>query len=296
MRNRSLALVVLGLGCLPAPAAAQSAAPPRAVRRDIPLTNMIRRAFSAGTRDSTGRPGRNYWQLSVDYTIDARLDAATGMVTGRETVVIRNTSDSALTAIQLRLDQNVFASNVPRGETVGEITTGMPITRMTFNGAPVELRPVRQPRGAPPQLAAFGLDQTSARITLPTALAARSTCTLEIEWSFKVPAADNGRGLRMGAWGDSLYQVAQWYPRVAVYDDLRGWDLDPYLGPSEFYNNYGRFDVTLDVPAGWVVGASGVLQNPGDVLTPAARERLSHLLESDSVRTIVGAGERGPGR
>ena len=63
-------------------------------------------------------------------------------------------------------------------------------------------------------------------------------------------------------WGDTLYQVAQWYPRVAVYDDLRGWDTDPYLGPSEFYNNFGRFDVSLDVPAGWIVGATGVLKNP----------------------------------
>jgi hypothetical protein len=92
-------------------------------------------------------------------------------------------------------------------------------------------------------------------------------------------------------WGDSLYQVAQWYPRVAVYDDLRGWDTEPYLGPAEFYNNFGRFDVSVDVPSGWIVGATGVLQNPAQVLSPAARERLSHVLESDSTRTIVGADE-----
>ena len=96
-------------------------------------------------------------------------------------------------------------------------------------------------------------------------------------------------------WGDTLYQVAQWYPRVAVYDDLRGWDTDPYLGPSEFYNNFGRFDVSIDVPAGWVVGGTGVLQNPVEVLTPVARERLAHVLESDSMRTIVGAEESGAG-
>jgi hypothetical protein len=83
---------------------------------------------------------------------------------------------------------------------------------------------------------------------------------------------------------------------VAVYDDLRGWDTEPYLGPSEFYHNFGRFEVSLDVPAGWVVGATGVLQNPEQVLTPTARERLARVTESDSVRPIVAAAERGPGR
>jgi hypothetical protein len=102
----------------------------------------------------------------------------------------------------------------------------------------------------------------------------------------------------MGRWADTLYQVAQWYPRLAVFDDLRegGWDTDPYLGNGEFYNNFGHFDVSIDVPAGWIVGATGVLQNPTEVLTPTARERLSHVLESDSTRTIVSAAERGPGK
>ncbi len=283
--------------------ATRPGAPPRAIRRDIPLTNMIRRAFAAGTRDSTGRPGRNYWQLWMDYTIRARLDPATGMLTGHETAMVHNTSDSAMTSIQLRLDQNIFAANEPRAEMVPEITDGMLVSRLTVNGDSVDLNPprVRGFRGGPaPQvrLAAYGITQTAARITLPTPVAAHDSARLEVDWSFRVPAAEGERGMRMGRWADSLYQVAQWYPRVAVFDDLRdgGWDTDPYLGASEFYNNFGRFDVTLDVPAGWIVGATGVLQNPEDVLTPTTRERLSHVLESDSVRSIVSAGERGPGR
>src|SRR6185436_846780 len=83
---------------------------------------------------------------------------------------------------------------------------------------------------------------------------------------------------------------------VAVYDDLRGWDPEVYLGPSEFYNNFGRFDVSIDVPAGWIVSGTGTLKNPEQVLTPTARERLSHVLESDDVRTIVGPDEVGPGQ
>jgi hypothetical protein len=144
--------------------------------------------------------------------------------------------------------------------------------------------------------AASGVTTTVATVALPTPIAPKGEATLDAEWSFKVPNVGGGFSERMGRWADSLYQVAQWYPRVAVYDDLRGWDTDPYLGPSEFYNNFGRFDVRVDVPAGWLVGATGVLRNPEQVLTPAARERLARVLGSDSTVTIVGAAERGAGR
>jgi hypothetical protein len=306
MRFRSLLFPTLLAGLVAFPPATQAqTVPERALRRDIPLTNMIRRAYAAGTRDSTGRPGRNYWQLRADYSIDARLDPATGAITGSERVVVHNPSDSALRIIVLRLDQNIYAANVPRLATMPEITGGMKVTRLTVNGEAVDLNPppmMRWPTQgqAPPKvkLEARGLDQTVAVITLPTPVAAGTSVALEAEWSFRVPRADGERGLRMGAWADSLFQVAQWYPRVAVFDDLRagGWDTDPYLGPSEFYNNFGSFDVRLDVPAGWVVGATGVLQNPAEVLTPTARERLSHVLESDSTRIIVGPDEFGPGK
>jgi hypothetical protein len=95
---------------------------------------------------------------------------------------------------------------------------------------------------------------------------------------------------------DTLFQPTQWFPRIAKYDDLRGWDNSPYLGPAEFYNNFGRFDVRIDVPGGWIVSGTGVLQNPQEVLTAKARERLTHVLESDEVVTIVGEDEVGPGQ
>ncbi|MEO7275466.1 MAG: M1 family metallopeptidase, partial [Vicinamibacterales bacterium] len=106
----------------------------------------------------------------------------------------------------------------------------------------------------------------------------------------------DGRGHRMTQrYDEGLFQPTQWFPRLAKYDDLRGWDNSLYLGPSEFYNNFGRFDVKIDVPAGWIVSGTGVLQNPQAVLTAKARERLTHVLESDEVITIVGDDEVGPG-
>jgi len=292
---------------LAAQRAAASARPERAIKRDIPMTNMIRRAFAAGTRDSTGRPGPNYWQFQVDYDISARLDPAMAMLSGRESVTIHNTSPDELTSIVLRLDQNLFAANVPKAETVTEVTEGMRVAKIALNGKPIDLAavPAGRGRGAgrggrgggePAQVTVSGLDQTVARINLVSPVPPKGTATLDIEWSFRVPRADNVRGLRMGRWDDSLYQVAQWYPRVAKYDDLRGWDTDPYLGPSEFYNNFGRFDVQLDLPAGWLVGATGVLQNPDEVLTQAARQRLTRVLAADTTINIVPEGARGPGK
>lgn len=286
-----------------APLGAQSGqAPERAVRRDIPLTNSIRNALKAGTRDATGRPGPNYWQMRTDYSIRTRLDPATSTVTGSESIVIHNSSPDSLPFIVLRLDQNIFSANVARAERVPEITGGMTITKMTLDGTDVVTGAVAGGRVAgrraePPTVpTATGLDQTVARIMLPAPVAPGAQATLDIEWSFRVPRVEGGRGLRMGAWPDSLFQVAQWYPRVAKYDDLRGWDMEPYLGPSEFYNNFGSFDVWIDVPAGWIVGATGVLQNPDEVLTPESRARLARVLDSNETITIVGADERGPGK
>ena len=286
------------------PVAASSV--PRAIRRDVPLTNAIRRAYEARTRDMSGRPGPNYWQLQVDYAITARLDPPAHTIHGEERVTLHNNSPQELTQIVLRLDHNIYRGLVPRGFSVpAENTEGMVITRLSVNGGAVALTPGQGERGSEaasagsPQAAsaASGLDTTLARITLAKPIPAKSKATLEIAWRTKLPGGTGGRGHRMTQrWDDTLFQPTQWFPRVAKYDDLRGWDTNVYLGPAEFYNNFGRFDVRIDVPAGWIVSGTGVLQNPQQVLTPAARQRLAKVLDSDEVITIVGAEEAGPGR
>ena len=311
-----VALVLGSLTLSVAPVGAQSSTrrPDRAIRRDIPITNAIRRAYQAGTRDSTGRPGRNYWQLRTDYTISARLDPATSRLTGRETIVMRNNSPDSLGQIALRLDPNIFLGNTPQAApwVPAEVTDGMVITRMTVNGQGVNLalppdasfggaRAAQQAAAAreaevADELTILGLRTTLARINIPNKIPPRATTTIEIEWNHKIPGGP-GSGHRMTQrWADTLYQPTQWFPRVAVYDDLRGWDSEFYLGPSEFYNNFGRFDVRVDVPAGWIVSGTGVLQNPEQVLTPNARERLKTVLATDNVTTIVGPDEVGPGK
>jgi hypothetical protein len=278
-------------------------AAPRAIRRDVPLTNAIRRAIDAGTRDLTGRPGANYWQLETDFTIEARLDPATQTITGTETIVIHNNSPAPLNELVMRLDHNIFRGLVPRGTSVpAENTDGMVVTRLAIDGTAIDLMPPaggRRGGGAPAQRpnAVTGLTQTVARISLAKPIPAKGTARLEVAWHTKLPGGPTGSGHRMTQrWDDTLFQPTQWFPRLAKYDDMRGWETSLYLGPAEFYNNFGRFDVKIDVPAGWIVSGTGVLQNPEQVLTATARERLATVLSSDAIVTIVGPEEIGPGQ
>ena len=283
-------------------AAAQSAPstwPDRAIRRTIPMTDAIRAAHAGGTRDSTGKPGAKYWQLRTDYTIRARLDVPAQRLSGFETITLVNNSPDSLTQIALRLDANHFIGSNPRALpwVPAQLTDGMVVTAIRINGTPVLLDAPPPSRGAAIAApVALGLRSTRARVVLATPILPRTTATLEIEWNHALPGGP-GSGHRMTQrWADSLFQPTQWFPRVAVYDDLRGWDPEVYLGPSEFYNNFGRYDVTLDVPAGWIVSGTGVLQNPEQVLTATARARLAKVLDSDTTVTVVGPDEIGPGR
>ena len=107
----------------------------RAIRRNIPLTNSIQKAYRAGTRDTSGRPGLNYWQLKTDYSINARLNPETQTITGSETIAFNNNSGDKLDRIVLRLDHNIFRPRVPRGFSVpAETTDGMVVTRIKING------------------------------------------------------------------------------------------------------------------------------------------------------------------
>jgi hypothetical protein len=276
----------------------------RAIRRNIPLTNSIQKAYKNGTRDTSGRPGPNYWQLKTDYSINAKLNPATQTITGSETIALHNNSPDKLDRIVLRLDHNIFRPRVPRGFSVpAETTDGMVVTRIKINGAEIDLKfsPPRQNRQQGQQKIeksfVIGLDQTVATVILAEPIEARSVAMIEIDWQTKLPGGEDGQGHRMTQRFESkLFQPTQWYPRLAKYDDLRGWDTNVYLGPSEFYNNFGRFDVNIEVPAGWIVSGTGVLQNADQALAPFVRERLASALTTDEEVMIVKEDERGVGK
>jgi len=302
-----LVVLLLAGGCArqPAPAApvpagterpdtvAQRSAPAPLIRSapdaPLPLPLEFVRAVQEGTRTLDGRPGPQYWQQRVDYRIDAELDPETDELSGQELVVYHNRSPEVLEELVLRLYQNLYAPGVPRVEPV-PVTGGMTVERLVVGGREV---PIMATGARPtPGRAGYTVDGTLMFVRLPRPVQPGDSVVLEVAWRFRVPPAS---APRMGRDGD-LYNIAQWYPQVAVYDDVRGWDTWPHLATGEFYLEYGRFDVSLTLPEGWLVGATGELQNAPEVLGEVALDRLERVRSADDVVAIVTEAELGAGR
>lgn len=246
----------------------------------------MRRAYARGTRDSSGAPGQRYFQQRVDYRIEARLAVESGMLYGSESAVVHNTTPDTLRSVVLRLYQNLFRPTSRRNDDIPSVTTGLVLDRLAVNGAPVSLT----------DSAALEVAGTVATVRLARPVLPGADAMVEAAWHFEVPrVAPTERGERMGRFEKYLYQIAQWYPQVAMYDDVRGWDTDQYLGFGEFYNQFGSFDVSVTVPAGWLVGATGTLQNPEQVLSARTRDRLALAMRADTTVHVVTASERGTG-
>ncbi len=130
---------------------------------------------------------------------------------------------------------------------------------------------------------------TMMRLDLPRPLAPGKAAEIEVGWHFRIPEHGSDRLAREG----NLYEIAQWYPRMAVYDDVSGWNTDPYLGQGEFYREIGDYDVALTVPASYIVGATGTLRNPRDVLTAEQRRRLTRAERDTAQVAIIAANEVG---
>jgi len=253
-----------------------------------PLPDYYRRGLERGTRTEDGRPGPEYWQQRISYRIDAELDPSTAELQGVGEVVYRNESPDTLADLVFHLYQNLFSPGVERTRTV-PLTGGMRIDRVSVDGIPAA--PVEAGRGTGLG-ASYRIDGTLMELRLPASLLPGDSVVIGLAWHFEVPP----RGApRTGHIDHRLYNIAQWYPQVAVYDDLRGWHRLPYLGNGEFYQEYADFDVSITLPEGWLVGATGVLQNPEEVLSEVVRRRLELVLERDTVIHVVTEDDLGPG-
>jgi hypothetical protein len=239
-------------------------------------------------RSGSGRPGPKYWQQRADYRITATLDPAKNELRGRETIHYVNHSPDTLPYLWLFVEQNLCEPNSITNQLnqppLVFLGTSFDFSCQGFNSAPklesmtIAGREVKRTR--------FG---TTLRVDLATPLASGSAVDVDAAWHFNVPAQGGGR---MGHDGP-LYEMAQWYPRLVVYDDVKGWNHEPYIGAGEFYLEYGDYDVTLLVPNEDVVAATGELQNPEQVLTAAQRQRLALARHSDTAIAIIRADEAG---
>lgn len=248
-------------------------------------------------RSGSGKPGPLFWQNRADYDLKASIDPATRTLSGEETITYANRSPDTLDVLWLQLDQNIYRADAkakdvraPRPPRPGQPPKPWAPSPSTdgYRIASVEVE-----QGGKRVPARFLVDETRMRVDLPAPLAGNGgTLKLHVRYAYTVPGTWGGRTAITPSKNGEIYEIAQWYPRMAVYDDVRGWDTQPYLG-SEFYLEYGTFDYAVTVPWNWFIAGSGELLNPKDVLTATQQQRLEQARGSDKTVYIVKPDEVG---
>ncbi|RKD87778.1 M1 family metallopeptidase [Mangrovibacterium diazotrophicum] len=244
-------------------------------------------------RTASGAPGHEYWQQKADYKIQVSVDDEKQQIHGYETVTYHNQSPDPLDYLWVQLDQNVRAqdSNTPlvrssRLDSKTDLWTLERISGTDFDGG-FKIQEVTDAKGAS---LPYVINKTMMRIDLPTPLKPGSSVSFSVKWWYNVNerAKIGGRsGFEYFEKDDNyLYTIAQFYPRMAVYNEVEGWQNKQFLGDGEFTLPFGDFEVSITVPADHVVGATGVLQNKSAVLTSEQMNRLKKA-ETASEPVIV---------
>ena len=230
-------------------------------------------------RTASGAPGKDYWQQRADYKMDITLDDNKQTITGNETITYYNQSPDNLPYLWIQLDQNVRSkdSDTPllRTGKIRDTISAFAFRQYSddFDGG-FKIGSVTDANGTELR---YLINKTMMRIDLPQTLVPGASTTFKISWSYSINNRLVGGG-RSGLEyfqedGNYLYTIAQFFPRMAVYDDVEGWQNKQFLGRGEFALTFGDYEVNITVPSDFIVGASGTLQNPGAVLTAEQMER-----------------------
>ncbi|GAC1396578.1 MAG: M1 family metallopeptidase [Sediminibacterium sp.] len=240
-------------------------------------------AYGDEVRTADGRPGPKYWQNAASYKIDVSLDDSIHSLSGKVLVQYTNNSPQSLPFVWMQLDQNIY-SNASRGEAQTEIAGGRWANR-NFNGG-YTIKSVKIVQGTKEMAVPFLVSDTRMRVDLPQVVkASGGILNLRIEYGFIIPEYGTDRNGRLKTKNGWIYEVAQWYPRMCVYDNVEGWNTLPYLGQGEFYLEYGNFEYSINAPASQIVVGSGELINPLEVLTTEQQQRLAKARQSD--KTVI---------
>ncbi|MFY7887385.1 MAG: M1 family peptidase, partial [Spirosomataceae bacterium] len=223
-------------------------------------------------RTASGAPGKDYWQQRADYDIKAELDEANRKIIGSETITYFNQSPDELRYVWLQLDQNLFAKgNTTNATKIGgteRIETGGTSDETVISDGVdygFKILSVKDAKGASMK---FVINQTMMRIDLPTPLKSGQTLSFSIDWNYIITDYYGRSGYEFFPKdGNANFFIAHWFPRMAVYNDVYGWQHKQFLGQGEFTLTFGNYKVAITVPNDHVVGASGELQNPTQVLS-----------------------------
>jgi len=237
-------------------------------------------------RSASGAPGAKYWQNRADYNLQAAIDTVKNMLTCDETIHYTNNSPDSLQSLWLELDQNTYREDA-RSIFYSEFGSNRHTKGFQFDSITVTYK-------GKTFKADYIINDTRMQIRLPQALSSKSTIDITIKYYYIIPIF-GGRNDYVLTKNGKIYEIAQWYPHMCVYDDLEGWCTLPFLGSGEFYCEYGDFDYTVTVPNDMIVAGSGELQNDKEVLSDQQMQRLNEARNSDKtviIRTVKEVDQR----
>lgn len=245
--------------------------------KNIFIPNEIRRAYKKETRDYSGFPGKNYWQNRSDYVIKAELNPETAMITGNEVITFYNNSPDTLKSIVLRLYADVFKKGNMHNIEIDpeDLNDGMKIISVKTGDDEYDVSP-----GSKAALR----QGTKLILKLNNFIPPSSKEKIYIDWELSLPKKTF---IRIGAYNQNNLFAGLWYPQIAVYDDIRKWDMQDYLAQQEYYNDFGNFDVEITVPEGYVVWGTGELQNAKDVLRDDIFGKYEKAKSSDKIIKVI---------
>ncbi|HVF80900.1 MAG TPA: M1 family metallopeptidase [Flavisolibacter sp.] len=242
-------------------------------------------------RSANGSPGPKYWQNRADYRLAVTLDTAQHQVSGEVEITYTNNSPDALNYLWLQLDQNIFRSD--SRSSGASAPSGGRFANVGFTKGEV-IKSVSVEVDGKRHTPEYTVTDTRMQVWLPGALkASGNKAKLTISYEFTIPEYGTDRMGRLRTQNGWIYEIAQWYPRMCVYDDQQGWNTLPYLGQGEFYLEYGDFDYAITAPANLIIVGSGELQNEKEVLTSTQISRLAQARTSDKTVVIRTADEIG---
>ena len=239
-------------------------------------------------RSANGAPGVKYWQNRADYKISATIDTVRHLIKGSEELLYTNNSPDDLEFLWLQLDQNIY-----RADSRGSATTtasGGRWANAAFTDGDV-LKSVSVEINGKKYTPKYSVTDTRMQLWLQDALKTSGKVKLKIDWEFSIPEYGTDRMGRLNTKNGRVYEIAQWFPRMCVYDDLQGWNVLPYVGQGEFYLEYGDIEFSVTAPADMIVVGSGELLNPAECFSATEAKRYADAKNSDKTVTIRSADE-----
>lgn len=242
----------------------------------LPIPLNIQRAYDKGTRSMNGKPGKNYWQNHASYDIAVNFQPSTRLVSGTEEIKYTNNSPDTLKTVVFKLYPNIYKKGSPRLMNIhsDDVTDGVQIEKILADEETIDAKK-------------YHIDATNMMVKIKP-LAPGQTIKFTIGFSYTLNKKSH---IRTGEVADGAYFIAYYFPRIAVYDDFDGWNMNPYLGTQEFYNDFCHFKTSITVPGNYIVWATGDLKNAADLFESKYLQRILQAQTGDAVIIIIDSND-----